>query len=340
MIRRLLIYDGQWAAYADRFAERLGGGWSVRAGADREWLNEEIAGADAIVALSLPREVLGRAKQLKVFLFPGAGVLETDPACNPAGCAVSNVYEHAAAVAEYVLAAMLIHATGILRYAGSFRSGCWAGSGRLGGATHGEISGRTVGIVGYGTIGQAIARRARPFGLRVIAVCEDPSLPLPGDAVRPEFLGAPGDLPLLLAESDFLALACPLTPQTRGLLGERELARMKPSAVLINVARAEIADERALFDALRAGRIAGAALDVWYRYPASAGERLHGSELPFHELPNVLATPHLAGWTAEMVERRIRKMAENLKRLERGEALERVVLTGAWTGSRTNGAAP
>jgi len=205
----------------------------------------------------------------------------------------------------------------------------------MGGATHGELFGRTAGIIGYGTIGEAVAARARAFGLRVLAICEDPSLPLPEGAVRPDFLGAPGDLPRLLAESDFLLVACPLTARTWGLLGEAELRRMKPAAVLINVARAEIVDERALFEALRDGRIGGAALDAWYRYPDTAGEILQGSALPFHELPNVVATPHLAGWTGEMVGRRIRRMVENLKRLERGEALERVVFTGAWTGGRT-----
>ncbi len=340
MIRTLLVYDPQWAAYADRFAALLGASWSVRAGAGREWLRREIPSADAILALRLPEEVLDAAVRLKLFLFPGAGLLDTDPARYPAGCAVSNVYEHAAAVAEYVLAAMLLHATGIVRYAETFRAGRWDGSGRLGGATHGEIHGRTLGILGYGSIGQAVAARARAFGMRVLAICEDPDLPLPDGALRPEWLGSPAGLPRLLAEGDFLVIACPLTPQTRGLLGPREFARMKPSAFLINVARAEIAGERALFEALRDGRIAGAALDVWYRYPDSLDDSLHGSALPFHELPNVLATPHMAGWTAEMVERRIRKMVENLKRLERGEALERVVFTGAWAGRHPVEAAP
>jgi len=121
---KLLIYDGQWASYAGRFATELGANWRVEAGTNAAWLREGISGADAIIALRLPEEVLDRATRLKAFLFPGAGVLETDPGRYPAGCAVSNVYEHAVAVAEYVMAAMLVHATGILRYAASFRNGC------------------------------------------------------------------------------------------------------------------------------------------------------------------------------------------------------------------------
>lgn len=337
MTRKLIIYDGQWAAYASRFAAQLGVNWHVRAGTEIAWLRGEIADADAMIALSLPEEVLGCASRLKAFFFPGAGVLEPDARRYPAGCAVCNVYEHAEAVAEYVMAAVLLHGTGILRYAASFRRGCWAGSGRLGGDTHQEVSGRTLGIIGYGTIGQAVAARAQAFGLHVLALCEDPALPLPPGVPRPDFLGAPGDLPRLLEESDFLVIACPLNAQTRGLLGAPELTRMKMSAVLINIARAEIADEQALFEALRDGRLGGAALDAWYRYPASAEEILHGSALPFHELPNVLATPHMAGWTGEMVERRISKMTDNLKRLERAETLERVVFTGTWTAPQAKG---
>ena len=98
------------------------------------------------------------------------------------------------------------------------------------------------------------------------------------------------------------------------------------------MARGEIVEEHALFEALRDGRIAGAALDAWYRYPERVTDLLHGSALPFHELPNTLATPHMSAWTAELIERRIARMVENLQRFERGEPLERVVLKGAWTG--------
>lgn len=333
MIHKLIIYDAQWAAYAGRFASVLGANWSVSAGTDARWLGEQICDAEAIIALRLPEKVRDSATHLKAFLFPGAGLIETDPGCYPAGCTVSTVYEHATAVAEYVMTAMLLHQTGMFRYATSFRKGSWAGSGRMGGATHQEISGRTVGIIGYGSIGQTLASRASTFGVRVLATCEDPSLPLPEGALRPDFLGTPSDLPRLLAESDFLVIACPLTPQTTGLIGKQELKLMKPSAVLINIARAEIVEEGPLYEALRDGRIAGAALDVWYRYPVAPEDIEHGSTLPFHELPNVVVTPHMAGWTGEMVERRIQKMVDNLKRLERGEALERVVLTGTGKGA-------
>jgi phosphoglycerate dehydrogenase-like enzyme len=103
------------------------------------------------------------------------------------------------------------------------------------------------------------------------------------------------------------------------MLTEERLRLLNPNAIRLNVARAEIVEE--------------AALDVWYRYPAHADERLHGSQYPFHELPNVFATPHSSAWTAPIIARRARQMAANLDRFARGEPLERVVLTGAWRGS-------
>ncbi len=109
----------------------------------------------------------------------------------------------------------------------------------------------------------------------------------------------------------------PLTPSTRGLLGARELALMKPTAFLVNVARAEIADEDALYEALSRNSFAGAALDVWYRYPTGTAPTLPARR-PFHELPNVLLTPHVAGWTEGTLEARARLIAENVGRAARG----------------------
>ena len=132
------------------------------------------------------------------------------------------------------------------------------------------------------------------------------------------FLGGPDALDEVLRRADYLAITLSLTEATRGLLGERELRMMKPTAVLINVARAEIVDEEALYRALAQRTIAGAALDVWYRYPTGAGPALPAHQ-PFHELPNVLMTPHVSGWTNGMLEARAKVIAENIHRAARGE---------------------
>jgi phosphoglycerate dehydrogenase-like enzyme len=131
-------------------------------------------------------------------------------------------------------------------------------------------------------------------------------------------LRGPDGLGDLLARSDYVAITASLSAETRGLIGERELRTMKRSAVLINVARAEIVDEDALYRALAATTIAGAALDVWYRYPTAAGATFPGNR-PFHELPNVLMTPHVSGWTEGMLEARAALIAENVARATRGE---------------------
>src|SRR5439155_23288140 len=132
------------------------------------------------------------------------------------------------------------------------------------------------------------------------------------------FLGGPETLDDVLRRADYLAVTLSLNDQTRGLLGARELALLKPSAVLVNVARAEIVDEDALYRALLEQRIAAAALDVWYQYPKSA-EPTFPAMRPFHELANVLMTPHLSGWTEGMLEARATLIAENIQRTARGE---------------------
>ena len=113
----------------------------------------------------------------------------------------------------------------------------------------------------------------------------------------------------------------PLTEATRGLIGPAELARMKPDAVLINVARGPIVDEQALFDALREERIGGAVLDTWYRYPSPDDPAVRPASLPFHELANVVMTPHCSGWTDGLMPRRFGVIGDNLERLRAGSPL-------------------
>jgi phosphoglycerate dehydrogenase-like enzyme len=178
-----------------------------------------------------------------------------------------------------------------------------------------ELAGKTLGILGYGRIGQALARRARAFDMSVCAIRRD--VVRSGDDEL-SFLGGPDALDEVLRRADYLAVTLSLNEETRGLLGARELGLMKPTARLVNVARAEIVDEDALYRALADRRIAGAALDVWYRYPKEPGPTLPARR-PFHELDNVLMTPHVSGWTEGMLEARATLIAENIRRAARGE---------------------
>ncbi len=143
----------------------------------------------------------------------------------------------------------------------------------------------------------------------------------------PDGLALLGGLEILdevLRRSDYLAITMPATAATRGLIGEAQLRAMKPTAVLVNVARAEIVDEAALYRALAERAIAAAALDVWYRYPTDAAPTLPARQ-PFHTLPNVLMTPHVSGWTEGMLQARARLIAENIRRTARGEPPENLV---------------
>ena len=137
----------------------------------------------------------------------------------------------------------------------------------------------------------------------------------------PDLALGPDGLTRLLEAADFVVVACPLSAATRGLIGAAQLARMKPGAVLINVARGAIIEERALFEALRARRIGGAVLDTWYRYPSAAAPAARPADLPFHELDNVLMTPHCSSWTAGLMPRRFALIGDNLERLQSGRPL-------------------
>ena len=191
-----------------------------------------------------------------------------------------------------------------------------------------ELRGATLGLVGYGSIGRETARLARAFGMRVLAlkrhvdqVADDGwRLPDVGDAAGEyvDRLYAPEQMHAMLAECDYVAIAAPLTPETRGLLGAAEFRAMKREAVVINVARGGLIDEAALIGALRNRVIGGAALDVFEQEPLPAGS-------PLWHLPNVILSPHVSGFTPHYDERAMALFAENLRRYASDEPLLNVV---------------
>ncbi|MCX7855515.1 MAG: D-2-hydroxyacid dehydrogenase [Anaerolineae bacterium] len=176
-----------------------------------------------------------------------------------------------------------------------------------------ELRDLTVGIIGLGDIGAEVARLCRAFGMRVLGLRRRPAPSDIADEVMP-----PDRLHDLLARSDFVVIAVPLTAETRGMIGRAELAAMKPDAWLINISRGAIVDEEALIEALREGRIGGACLDVFVQEPLPP-------ESPLWDLPNVIITPHNSWSSPHIEEREIDLFLENLRRYVAGEPLLNVV---------------
>jgi phosphoglycerate dehydrogenase-like enzyme len=243
----------------------------------------------------------------------------------PAGVTVCNAFGHETAIAEYVVMTILALHHRLFEISAEFRErSSWRTSWVEGGAPHGEVRGSTLGIVGYGRVGREVARRAASFGCRILAANRTPRAAEDGvERVYPL-----ADLDRMLPECDTVALCTALGPETTALIDARRLALMKPEAYLINISRGQVVDEDALYAALRDRRIAGAAIDVWWQYPTAAEANRRGSRHPFHELPNVIVTPHNSGWTSGMVRRRWDEVAENLNRFVRGEPLINIVSAG------------
>ncbi|MBX0326079.1 D-2-hydroxyacid dehydrogenase [Oscillochloris sp. ZM17-4] len=216
---------------------------------------------------------------------------------------------HAAPIAEFVMLYVLDHAkqAGLLRSSQAERR--WVGRQ----VQLAELTDKLMLIIGLGQIGQAIAARAAAFGMRVVGSRRS-GAPVPGVSR----VLADGAWRQMLGEADYVVIAAPLTPQTRGMFGAAELAAMRPDAYLINIARGEIVDEAALIDALGRGQIAGAGLDVFSTEPLPA-------EHPLWGLPNVFVTPHVSWLSPEIRPRTISLFVENVRRYAAGEPLRNIV---------------
>lgn len=291
---------------------------------DEKNATDVLSDVDVLVTLVFTSEMGAAARRLRLVQVPGAGLDRIDRAAMRPEASLAKVHGHESGIAEYVLGAMIALSRDFDRVHTGLRAGRWDSQWAPGvppPPVWPELAGRTLGILGYGGIGQAVARRARAFDMRVCAIRRDVGRSAEDDLA---FLGGLQSLPEVLRRADHLAITLPLTPETRGLIGAAQLELMKPTAILVNVARAQIVDEDALYTALAERRIAAAALDVWYRYPSAPGPALPARR-PFHELPNVLMTPHVSGWTDGMLEARARLIAENIRRTARGEYPENMV---------------
>ncbi len=274
---------------------------------------------DVLVSLKFTRKD-SPAPKFRLLHVPGAGLDGIDFQTLPDSAFVCNVFEHEIPIAEYVLCAMLESEIRFSSMHGAFSNAAWPDLYRSR-VTHGELYGKTLGIIGFGRIGQEVAKRASAFGMCVIAANRSPIR----SCENLQRSLSMTQLDTLLCDADYVVIACPYTQETRALINAARFKKMKKTSVLINVSRAEIVSQEDLFNALSSRQIAGAVLDVWYRYPATNDDQSPPADLPFDSLPNVFCTPHSSAWTTRLSERRYRFIGQNIQRLFIHETLQNIV---------------
>jgi phosphoglycerate dehydrogenase-like enzyme len=274
-----------------------------------------------LVCSATTPEELAALPDLRLVHVTGAGVDKIPDL--PAGIGLANTSHHGRSIAEHVLTVTSVLRRGLLPSDRRMREGLWRNAvveetypfGRT-------LHGARMGVVGFGEIGTEVARLALAVGMRVHAVRRDPAAPKPPGL---EEVRTGTDLHEVLAGSDVVVVTIPLTTGTRGLIGAAELAAMPTDAVLVNVARGPVVDERALHDALRTGTIGGAGIDVWWRNPREPGNP-PPSTLDFTGFDNVVLTPHQSGHTDETFRGRARDITDNVDALAQGRALRNLVV--------------
>lgn len=269
-------------------------------------------------------EELAAAPELESLIIPFAGVppRTRELMAKHPHIAVYNLHHNAPETAEVAMALLLACAKLVVPMDQALRKGDW--SPRYDPSLSIRLEGKTAVVLGFGAIGQRICRACLGLGMKVIA--HRRTLPLSARGEVDVEQRGPDDLRRSLGEADAIILALPQTPETANLLGPAEFAAMKPGAILVNIARASLVDETALYEALRSGHLRGAGLDVWYRYPESTATKGYmgyidvpssarhtfPATLPFYELENVVMSPHRGGTSADVEEARVLALAEML----------------------------
>jgi len=270
-------------------------------------LERRLPEADVLVVSGLWRNtLLDKAPRLGFIQSISAGIDQYDTAALKArGISLASAQgANAAAVSEHAMALILALTRRLLEARDNQARHHWRPMMGEFARREDELSGKTLLVVGYGRIGQRLGKLAKAFDLRVIGVRRA----VASGGAHADAIHAIGDLPTLLPQANIVALTCPLTPETQGLIGASALAAMKPDALLINVARGRCVDEAALIGALEQGRLAGAGLDCFAEEPLPV-------DSPLWDFPHVLITPHTAGETRRYEDNVLDLLVENLDRL-------------------------
>ena len=319
-----IVFHGRNAqTFEPGFRDLIGDTHEIVCVADAPSSDAEIAAlraADVVIGVALDR-THPRPQALRLYHAPAAGVDAIDRACLPSGTPLCCCFGHEQAIAEYVMAALLMRHVPIAAADRDLRDGRWSYWPGAGATARTELGSRTLGVLGYGHIGREIARLAEAFGMRVTA-CNRTLVPV-GGAIDESF--GLDRLDAFMGSADFVVSSLPFLPATKGLIGAAALAAMRPHGVLVNVGRGPVIDEDALYAALAARRIGGAIIDTWWTYPSPTDPAPRPSRHPFHDLDNCVITAHMSGWSTGTIRRRQETMADNIRRLDAGQPLVNVV---------------
>jgi phosphoglycerate dehydrogenase-like enzyme len=297
--------------------------WTMAADWSAEQVLAELPRTDVLVCSAMTPAMAAAGRRLGLVQVTGAGLDKIPLADLAPGVAVANTFHHGRPIAEHVIMVSLMLNRHVLAADAQMRAGRWltvATDPAV--AFHGVLSGRTVGLLGLGGIGQEVARLAGALGMTVQAIRRDPHGPVPDD-LDLAWVGGLAELPRLMSTSDIVVVTIPLSESTRGVVDAAALALMRPTAVLVNVARGAVVDEDALYEALAAGAIAGAGIDVWWGVPD--GRSAPPATERFAGLANVVLTPHHSGHARTTFELRAGDIAGNVRSLGAGLPLQHQV---------------
>jgi len=276
---------------------------------------------EVVIGGIFSKEDLEQAKKLKLIQIPFTGVdkLDFNLYKNYPDIFICNIHTNKNAVAEHAFALILALAKNILINDRDLRLGRWHGFSTKEPTI--QLQGKSLGIVGLGSIGWEIAKIGLALGMKVFALKREVKEKDLKKKNILEFLGEKKDLEKVIKESDFIVVAVPLTKETSGLIGEKELKLMK-GKYLINISRGIVVNEEALFKSLKENSLAGAAIDTWYQYPSSEQKEVLPSKYDFQKLSNVVMSPHTAGYSDRALDENIKSVFDNIVKIYFGEEPE------------------
>ena len=291
---------------------------------------QKVNNTDVLVTMSWGKSMFGgkslvkvpTVNNLKLLHTPGAGTDGINFKMLPPNCKVCNVYEHETTIAEYCLANILNWEIKLVEKSLKFKTLDWSDSLFSAGKPHSELYGKSIGIIGYGRIGKEVAKRLKSFNTKIygftrIAKKKDSLL---YKSIKVELLNK------YINNLDYIVLSCPLTKSTEGLINKHNLKLMKKSAVVINIARGDVINEKDFYYALKSNVIGGGVIDTWYKYPLNKEEKkFNPSKYNYHKLKNIVMTPHISAWSQNMIIRRSSVILKNIENLYNNKKLKNLV---------------